>query len=278
MIRRYIALAVLGASLAGPAAARPLSSAKLGLHVRTAAVKNACAAVSGLGCSDHGSLLNTTAPIASGVDIYLVTLDIPTDVGLAGVSCGLSYGAVSIGAWHSCADLETATGDWPSSGSGISVSFSSCRGTTPDTNDPEGDGIAVLGYFAYVYAYSAQALTLTGLSGSGQPVEYMDCAGGTFQGPQPGAVGFGVAGTDPCYSTPIDCGCGFSQVGGTGRTCCCSDAGNNEITCDYYWGETLCLGAGGTVVHTSCGTPCDVACAATTAEPSRWGQIKRRYN
>jgi hypothetical protein len=288
-----IALVIAASMPARVWAADDLAIAKIALHlVPGTPGPNACAYIPPSNCIDlYGrAVFSVGGEIDQDYHLYVIAVDINSSAGLASASFAIEYDqGVVVDGWRSCADNPTYSPDWPASGSHVGLGFTTCMGTEPAAQDPEGDGAAVLGVF-HVRAHSVGRLAIGTLDTSTRTAEVRSCEGVTTMlswqsgSPDPvgnvalGEVGFGEL--MPPYSAcefpgivDNDCMEGWTDVT---LGCCIPNVGCAPATgwaspraCARVDGEWRLL-------------PCrmtyhDADCLATPVQPSTWGMIKARY-
>jgi hypothetical protein len=264
-----------------------LSLTKLVLQLEPKSHPRNCNPLGDFVCDDNhstGSNLNVSGSPHTPYNLYLIAADINTHVGLQSVSLELDQQANLQMDWQSCAAQETYFGDWPTANSGISLSFGTCAGTTPDPSDPEGDGSVILGSM-YVYAYSTGTLSIKTPATAAVPPVVVDCQGDSTQlnrnGPDwlvsLGMVGFGVSGVVPAceFDGAVDdyCAAGWSNWM---YACCRSDS-----TCGQGLSQVskrACEFAGGVWRLVRCSVACyGNLCGSVPVAPLTWGRLKSKY-
>jgi hypothetical protein len=206
------------AMVAAPAQAGTQPDARIALHVKAHTTKTAslCTTWSPNGEALPCSKYVTAGELKTPYDVYLIVVRGNQFSGIAGLSCGIEYqdvpgAGVDVCGWTLCADLEFTNagshGEWPRAGGGTRITWvrdTNCQRTVLGT-----DGVhAVAGAF-YVYAYSADALTVTPNNNldSGPELAVADCSAATDQlsvwsgGKAAFSAGAGVPGINPCGST-----------------------------------------------------------------------------
>jgi len=103
------------------------------------------------------------------------------DEGIRGLSCGIDYNPTSgqgvdlIGSlWTLCTDgLEFSNGNWPNSGAGNRITWTTCQNEEPGG---KGTGVTAIAGFFYVSAYSNDTFRVTTNNGVAYPeFEVGDC-------------------------------------------------------------------------------------------------------
>ncbi len=170
-----------------PATAGSNSQAVVALHVTSHTTKatTICTTHSpnaqGIPCSGY----NTRGSVGVNQDVYLAVGHGDPVTGVAGLRCRIWYDnrpnqGVDVFGWYLCADHEIpgdgGQGPWPASGGTNRITWdpaANCQKT-----EIAGEGVhAVAGAF-YVYAYSSDALLISGAD-SGLSFEITDCGGTT---------------------------------------------------------------------------------------------------
>lgn len=221
-----------------------------------------------LNCSG-GSTANVTGDLNTDYYAFVVAANVDTSQGLLSASFGIYYHpddltGLNIGSWQSLGDAAVPGANWPLPGTGMAVSFYSCRGKTADPADAQGRGLVVLGYFT-VSATSPDYLFIVPRFADGNtPVTLVDCSLHSWVVSAPsnlGDAGFQYAGSDPCLG-PID---RFPEG-------CCLQTGCQDNLDPLY-----CQFLGGVlppVPLTGCG---DFNCTVPVV-PMTWGRIKALYH
>ena len=267
---RYTVLVPLISLLLLSLGAGPVK-AEMRIVLHAAPVMGGCQVVQSLGCDFlSGSDAVTRAELDTDYHVYVVLVDVDPERGILGIEFGIyydfgAYSGLDIQSWTACSSTSTTGENWPQPGSGVDLAFFSCRGTTADPADPQGESLVVLGYFT-VSAPSLNGLyVVPRLDKGATTIPVTDCAFAdrTVSYLATGVIGFGTAGEDPCQ---------FGQerfpVG------CCLEGGctsTDVFNCEYL---------GGTVIFdfehpfgcTSAGD-CMAPALSTT-----WGRIKATYD
>jgi len=193
------------------AQAGDLSQVKLALHAVGSPSKDPCGAdaPSGFGCSRlnyPGNLTVQWPADGTPAYVYVLALDIPPTVGLAGATFGMTYtGGAFPASWNRCSTYDFHGPDWPASGSGITVTFDPCQDTV-DPTDPEGEAFAILGYIT-MGAYSAGAAQVIHHPNSPPwQITVADCSAAESllnESWCQGKIGFGTeSGWNACFTCP----------------------------------------------------------------------------
>lgn len=105
----------------------------------------------------------TAADVITNYYVYLVVVEATDDAipnnGIAGISCGVQYGAGLLIGWNRCSDLEFQSGAWPSTGGGNRITWAP-QTNCQDTVVPPYGVQTVAGFFT-AYAYGPDHLRLT---------------------------------------------------------------------------------------------------------------------
>jgi len=260
---------------------------KIALHLERTRLSPACTPPA-LVCDDNPWTLSN-AVIRGDVRvpyyIYFIALDVNTSIGVRSVSFTFEHDdSLSVLDWQLCSGHEVTSNDWPASGSGITLSFDECVGTSADPNDPEGDGSILLGSL-YVYAY-APGIARIGNAAHTQKAVVTNCSGDTtqiawtdhFYTRALGEVGFGDEGwlVPACeFDGFIDDAC--AQGWSDWMTVCCmpdSTCGNSQAQVS----QRACEYAGGVWRVVPCRSACyDVLCNTVPVLPLTWGKLKSKY-
>jgi hypothetical protein len=207
-------LLVLGVGTGVARAGSDLSNAVVVLHATpTSKVATACQSVSSgvdQDCTTYSS--NYSSDMGASF-LYLVVAH--ADTGVGGVSLGIQYPEADLDVgFNLCTDgLQFSNQDWPASGGGNRITWSTCGSniSDPDRQAVTEGGIQVLfGYF-YVYAYGRDALfevtPNTGLQ-SGAELVVGNCDAEEFDlDPMiaAGKMGYGTTqGFNPCTDVSVE--------------------------------------------------------------------------
>jgi hypothetical protein len=128
----------------------------IALHLEVTQSKSPPPVPEEFACDDsqiNSALLNVTTSQESA-NVYVIALDVPSDVGLKTAAFGIEANSSEFYVqWESYASSQQPTPRWPDPGSGNRLTFDTCQGTVPDPTDPEGDGFVVLGKF-YLWVFA----------------------------------------------------------------------------------------------------------------------------
>ncbi|NNF08075.1 MAG: choice-of-anchor D domain-containing protein [Candidatus Eisenbacteria bacterium] len=181
------------------------TNAKLALHIKSAAVKQRCAAIDALPCSQYV----TSGAIQTGYDVYIVAANASIAFGIGGMEFAIDYdGAAGSGldifGWERCSDLEFPSNTWPASGEGTILTWATCEETEIST-----EGVHAIGGAFYVYAYSQDEFNIIPRPVANGLIAVADCEGGQTEVPssQVGSLTFGsgTPGCNPCVESCADC-------------------------------------------------------------------------
>jgi hypothetical protein len=222
-----------------------LANVKIGLHAQAYNSSKACSAnaPSQLACDSPNNTsdltvewpLNDGNPGVNRASVYIVALDVPTAIGLKGVTFGLdfsyntsTYEGIYIQTFNNCMDLAFAstTPAFPADpGSGVVVTSSTCLGTVADPSDPQGEALVVIGWLDATGYYVATPLQVTPRLYLATPdFQTADCT---------------AASSNPCY--PEFAGiCVFGGAPNTGYSPCVNVVATEPTT----WSRLKQMGSG----------------------------------
>lgn len=197
-----------------------LANAKIGLTAQAFIDTKQCAknAPTAFGCDapSDASLLTTTWPVNTRALAYLVILDIPTGIGAKGATFGVdffaynytTYTGIYVNGFALCeADLSFPSANpdpaFPADPeSGVVLTSNTCRGTLADVNDPQGEGVSLMGYFDLTsYDHVGPFAITPRLYLVSPDFQVADCAAASSNPCYPdfaGILGFGGPGYHPC--------------------------------------------------------------------------------
>jgi len=225
----------------------------------------------GIGCEDF------TGDWAVGTPAYVYVVLATAQVGVGGVSFGLSYdhtpgSGVDVFSWTTCADgLDFPSPSWPDSGGGNRITWITCQTTILG-----GWGVHAVPGFLYVNAYSDDFLQVTSENEYNE-LRATDClANGSdlYSGILLNGAGFGeLIGWNRCdYG---DCfGCSLNP-NGSRTVCCLSDDTFHDLSCIPNQ-NFICEDLGGILMSFPCSEPIECNQPVPIGD-STWGTLKTRY-
>jgi len=218
-----------------------LANVKIALHAKTynttkSCTNNAPAAVAACDSPSGTSALVKEWPLGVRSSVYVLALDIPTAIGMKGVTFGLNfsydtntYDGVYIQSFTLCMDLAfpSVTPLFPKEpGSGVVCTSNTCLGTVHDASDPQLDeGTAVIGWLdATCYNVPTLLQVTPRLYLATPDFQTADCV---------------AAASNPCY--PAFAGAvAFGGAPGTGYSPCVQIVATEPTT----WSKLKLIGSG----------------------------------